>query len=444
MSRRSALPRTSPGGHLHYPALENLIADGEEEEYRPRLEDDDDEDEDSEEGVTTTAPPTTTTSDPNPSGGAPASLNDIKRLMKEMEERQDKSLDKVLDELQGMVAETFSKLDERLSSLESYTKHHRTLSTAPAMTPRPPRPLLQTQAHVLSASAPAMHKARFLSSALAAHADARNPRPPPPPSTSAPLSSTTVSGPGLGSRHLRGGAAATVDGLNYDPPLDDDDRNGGHVEYREAALKVEDVGAFDGKDVEHYIRTLEIISDIYGERRLLLILPRCMKGVTTEWFISIPADDRHLTRSLAGWSYLLRDGFGEDLRRSKERAASRVFRPWKESVEEYFYDKAAIHKRAEPDITEVELMREVWKGLSPHTSELTVVSWPQYSQKEFRDELIQRQDVIDKSRWQSRFGRGERDLDGGDKRVAITRIPSLSVSCGPGRGMIGVVVPDGG
>ena len=107
-------------------------------------------------------------------------------------------------------------------------------------------------------------------------------------------------------------------------------------------MKVEDVGAFEGKDVEHYIRTLETISDIYGERRLLLILPCCMKGVAKEWFISIPVDNRHLTRSLAGWSYLLRDGFGEDLRRSKERAASWVYRPWKESVEDYFYDKAAI------------------------------------------------------------------------------------------------------
>ena len=344
--------------------------------------------------------------------------------MKEMEERQDKFLDKALDELQGTVAETFSKFDERLSSLETSTKDQRTHSTVAGLTAaRPSRPHVRTQnlpTQVnLPAQIPLTQRARYLGSASAAHADARNPRPLIPPSTlpsatasaTAPHSSTTASDPGLGPYRLRGGAAPPAAG-DGDAPLDQQGVGGG--EYREAALKVEDVGAFEGKDVEHYIRTLEIISNIYGERRLLLILPRCMKGVAKEWFISIPVDDRHLTRSLAGWSYLLRDGFGEDLRRSKERAASRVYRPWKESVEDYFYDKAAMHKRAEPDITEVELMREIWKGLSPHSPELMVVSWHQYSQRDFRAELIQRQDVIDRSRRRSRFGRG--DLDSVDKR----------------------------
>ena len=192
---------------------------------------------------------------------------------------------------------------------------------------------------------------RYSGSALAAHADARNPRPiitSSLPSATGQHSSTTTTGPGLGP-HMRGGAAGGLGG-DQRGYRGDGDGDRGHQDggYREAALKVEDVGAFEGKDVEHYIRTLEIISDIYGERRLLLILPRCMKGVAKEWFISIPVEDRHFTRSLEGWSYLLRDGFGEDLRRSKERAESRVYTPWKESVEEYFYDKAAMHKRAEP------------------------------------------------------------------------------------------------
>ena len=97
------------------------------------------------------------------------------------------------------------------------------------------------------------------------------------------------------------------------------------------------------------------------------------------------------------------------MRRSKERAEPRVFRPWKESVEEYFYDKSAMYKRAEPHVTEVGLMREIWKGLSPHAPELLVVSWKQYNQKEFRDELIQRHDMVEKSKRRSRY-------DGDDKR----------------------------
>lgn len=454
MSRPSALPRTPPGGGL-YPRLENLLEEGDdEEEYHPRLEgadDDDDEDDEDIEEVTTTLPTTTisgetlttsklstskpstgmaytgkpSTSSKPSTGAAPASLDDIKRLMRDMEERQDKFLDKALDELQGTVADTFSKLHERLSSLEEYAK---TQQTGP-LRDRPPltRPRLHTQNLPTTQSLPSYFPApppvqlptsqrdRYLGSALAAHADARNPRPggtpslySAPPSTlrtsTAPLSSTTTTA------HLRGGASGGFGAASGD------DHGDGVVEpagYREAALKVEDIGAFEGKDVEHYIRTLEVISDIYGERRLLLILPRCMKGVAKEWFISIPVDNRHFTRSLDGWAFLLRDGFGEDLRRSKERAESRIYRPWKESVEEYFYDKAAMHKRAEPNITEIELMREIWKGLSPHAVELMVVSWKQYNQKEFRDELIQRQDMVDKSKRKSRFGRGDRDTDGG-------------------------------
>ena len=306
------------------------------------------------------------------SASAPASLNNIKRLMREMEDRHDKFLDKALDKLQGTVFETFSKFNERLSSLENrHNQNQQPIHPKDLPPGMPPLPKLYTRNLPLSTLT--QHD-RYLGSALAAHADARNPRPPPSSSfPSAPHSSLPPAA------RLRGGAAgsATVG--------DDGERGSGDpVAYREAALKVEDVGTFEGKDVEHYIRTLEIISDIYGERRLLMILPRCMRSVAKEWFISIPADDRHLTRSLEGWTYLLHDGFGEDLRRSKERAESRVFKPWQESVEEFFYDKAAMRKRAKPHVTELELMREVWKGLSPHATKLMVVSWKQYNQKEFR------------------------------------------------------------
>ncbi|KAF8437058.1 hypothetical protein BGX38DRAFT_1274198 [Terfezia claveryi] len=45
------------------------------------------------------------------------------------------------------------------------------------------------------------------------------------------------------------------------------------------SLKVEDVGEFSRKDVEYYIRSLEVISEVYGEDRVIAVLPRCMKGV---------------------------------------------------------------------------------------------------------------------------------------------------------------------
>lgn len=113
-----------------------------------------------------------------------------------------------------------------------------------------------------------------------------------------------------------------------------------------------------------------------------------MKGIAKEWFISLSTSLRPHTLSLAGWSYLLHNGLGEDLRQSEQRAEAHVHIPWRESVEEYFYDKAAMHKRAESDIIEIELIREVWKGLSTHASELIVVFCKQLNQKEFRDKLL--------------------------------------------------------
>ena len=291
---------------MHYPRLENLMEEEEdegedEEDYHPRLEGDENDDEDDVNEVITVlpAPPSaqaplsmsTSNSQPPSSStkakphttqpthskpsknAAPASLGDIKKLMKEMEERHDKFLDRALDELQGSVADTLSKLDERLSSLEDHVKdqHAQHPNRPNDRPPKVPTLRLHTQnlpAHTQNDRAHTQND-RYFGSALAAHANARNPRPPALPSS---LPSSLPSAP-----HLRGGAASGISAVMGNNG--DRDRGDG---YREAALKVEDVGVFEGKDVEHYVRTLEIISDIYRERRLLLILPRCMKGVAKE------------------------------------------------------------------------------------------------------------------------------------------------------------------
>ena len=133
MSRPSALPRTPPGTSVHYPHLETLLEEGEDDEdHHPRPEvdededkdDDGDDDDDTEEVITVlpTIPPMTSsrsstsskrstsnpltdvrkrpmhttsgsknaTSSSNKSDTAPApvpaSLDDIKLLMREMEE----------------------------------------------------------------------------------------------------------------------------------------------------------------------------------------------------------------------------------------------------------------------------------------------------------------------------------------------------------------------
>lgn len=260
--------------------------------------------------------------------------------------------------------------------------------------------------------------------AVVANANQRNPRPIPsktPPQHTRPFSTNrdTLGALPRSSRTLRGGdtenAERNASSPRHDDPLGPDttpemDRNRDDESRvtRGPALKVDDVGEFTGKDVEHYIRSIEIISEIYGEEKVLLVLPKCMKKLARDWFISLSPDDRGLVRSLDGWIYLLREAFGEDLRRCRDKANARVFQPWKESVEEYFYDKAALHRRAESSITEVEVMREIWKGLAPHATELMVVSWKQHNQREFRDELIQRVEISDTLKRSNRSGNGEK------------------------------------
>jgi len=94
----------------------------------------------------------------------------------------------------------------------------------------------------------------------------------------------------------------------------------------------------------------------------------------------------------------------EKTSRSKERREARVFRLWKETVEEYFYDKAAMHRRAEPFMAEIEVMREVWKGRHP---DLMVVSWKQHK---FRDELIQRYEMAEEVKRRSCTTTGMREI----------------------------------
>ena len=137
------------------------------------------------------------------------------------------------------------------------------------------------------------------------------------------------------------------------------------------------------------------------------VVPRALKGVAKDWFLTVPPHHRRYMNSLQGWAYLLREGFGEDERRCREKAESRFFDPAKESLERYFWDKKQMHERAEPGISELHLMREIWKGLGRKTPWLQVTSYNQHNIKDFRDELQSRFDNDKRSR--DRYWSGSRD-----------------------------------
>lgn len=186
-------------------------------------------------------------------------------------------------------------------------------------------------------------------------------------------------------------------------------------------LKPEDITTFDGENVEFFIASCLSFAALYGEARVLEVVPRALKGVAKDWFLTVPAHRRQYMTSLQGWAYLLREAFGEDERRSREKAEARFFDPSKESLERYFWDKKQMHERAEPGISELHVMREIWKGLARRTPWLQVTSYNQHNIKDFRDELQLRFDHdrrnkshgSDKRSWSPRDRHGGKD--GGER-----------------------------
>lgn len=165
-------------------------------------------------------------------------------------------------------------------------------------------------------------------------------------------------------------------------------------------LKPEDITFFEGKNVDFFLASCRSYAALYSDRSVLEVIPRALKGVAKDWFLSIPPSKRHYLDSLEGWAFLLRDEFGEDDRRQREKAEARFFDPAKEDVETYYWEKKQMHERAEPGISEFALMRELWKGLGRKTPWLQVLSYHQHSLRDFKEELLQRVERQEKrSEW---------------------------------------------
>ncbi|KAI5795382.1 hypothetical protein DFH27DRAFT_626808 [Peziza echinospora] len=187
-------------------------------------------------------------------------------------------------------------------------------------------------------------------------------------------------------------------------------------------LKVEDIGTFDGDNVHYFMKNLEVMSTVYSEQAVVSVLPKAMRAVARDWFVTLSDKDMLFWATLKGWKLLLEETFGDDERRRKEKAEARVFKLGYEKPEKYFYDKLALVRRAEPSISDVYAMREIWLGLKKNAPDLMSMSWKQASLKEFRDELSMRVDLLDdekkrgpRRRKRSYYSRDGRHRDYGSK-----------------------------
>lgn len=119
------------------------------------------------------------------------------------------------------------------------------------------------------------------------------------------------------------------------------------------------MGEFDGDGVEFFIKSIELMSTIYGEKQVCGVLPKCMKKAARDWLASLPALEVRYMQTTDKWISALRDEFGDSTRRLKDNAEARAFEPEKESSDQYCYDKMALFRRAQPSITQDDLLLEL-------------------------------------------------------------------------------------
>lgn len=171
-----------------------------------------------------------------------------------------------------------------------------------------------------------------------------------------------------------------------------------HERQQGDCIKPKEVGEFNGEGVEFFIKSVELMATIYGESQVCGVLPKCMKGAARDWLASMPAAEIRYMRSVDQWVFVLREEFGDSTRRLRDEAEARFFDPDKESSDAYCFDKMGLHRRAQPDITLDDLLLELWRGLEKKAIDCQVMSWRQPSTRDFREELRQRSETMQKAR----------------------------------------------
>jgi len=56
-------------------------------------------------------------------------------------------------------------------------------------------------------------------------------------------------------------------------------------------IRPKDIREFNGEGVEFFIKNLEVVARIYGERAVCSVIPKCMKGATRDCLTSMDYGD---------------------------------------------------------------------------------------------------------------------------------------------------------
>lgn len=187
---------------------------------------------------------------------------------------------------------------------------------------------------------------------------------------------------GLGKVHISEGGKKYYDDLNRFT--------------RKSTLKPSDIGTFDGTTSELYgfIKKIEdtVATSGVDERDIVSMLPRCLTEIASSWYNGLEMEDKKkMLASVEGFILALKEEYPAQTRTQKKEAIAYAYDPSVHNdIREYYYKKIELLRASEPDISEVDIIQEVYLGLEKGApgiaASVTVTSFDSLS--DFKTELF--------------------------------------------------------
>ena len=116
-----------------------------------------------------------------------------------------------------------------------------------------------------------------------------------------------------------------------------------------------------------FINRISHYRNVYGDTAVVAAIPIALKGTAAKWFYSLDRELRDPSMATVdAWINLIKDAFPVDELKIREMAKRRRYNPDKDSsVQSYIFEKTDLLKAANKNISEREIVDEVWLGL-PH------------------------------------------------------------------------------
>lgn len=165
---------------------------------------------------------------------------------------------------------------------------------------------------------------------------------------------------------------------------------------RKSTLRPSDIGEFDGKQEEvfQFVRKIQDTVETSGvdDGDIVKMIPRCLTGRAQYWYMGLTKDQRdRMLCSTTTFIQGLQQEYQQQTRRELQLAIAYFYHPSEHPhIADYYYQKIAKHRSVEPDISDRDLIDEVYRGLEKKAPGLArMVAVRQFRVlEEFKEELF--------------------------------------------------------